>query len=333
MIATNSGDLPNYHLVAKHLKTRGYEPVIVEADSIANGRASFSMELKSSGSILITYKGQVLDLPSIGAAWYRRPHYYGNPKNQLRWLMIKEEYEATHDSIFGLVPEDAWLNTLEHMRVADVKFPQLLTAAKLGFEIPTSVTANSWEAVETLPSEDVIVKFITHAAIPTNNGGYKGLPTNILKKNNLPKHGKSYPGLWQSFISKKREWRVTVVGDTVFSAAIYTSSEAKNDWREHQFDEKHVTFKAEKLPAKYEKLCVAYTKQYSLQYGALDLVERPDGSIVFLEINPGGQFVWLEEKLGLPISAAIAECLIKIAERRALLNIGAGSQNTTLCVS
>jgi glutathione synthase/RimK-type ligase-like ATP-grasp enzyme len=78
-----------------------------------------------------------------------------------------------------------------------------------------------------------------------------------------------------------------------------------------------VTFKAEKLPSKYEKLCIAYTKHYSLQYGAFDLVERPDGSIVFLEINASGQFMWVEEKLGLPISAAIADRLIMIAERRA----------------
>jgi glutathione synthase/RimK-type ligase-like ATP-grasp enzyme len=70
------------------------------------------------------------------------------------------------------------------------------------------------------------------------------------------------------------------------------------------------------LPLKYQKLCIAYTKHYSLQYGAFDLVERPDGSIVFLEINAAGQFMWLEEKLGLPISAAIADCLVKIADQR-----------------
>jgi len=317
VIATNSGDHPNCHVVVAQLLDRGYEPIVIEADSIANGSASFSMGLTSSGEPQVTYKGQNLDVRRIGAAWFRRPHYYGNIKNRLRWEMIREEYEAVHDSFCDLIPEDAWLNSPGRMRTADVKMPQLLTAASLGFEIPDSTITNDWEIVETLPSKEVIIKFITRSTVPLDNGGYKALPTTILSRRKLPKHGTPYPGLWQTFIPKKREWRITVVGDKVFCAAIYTGANAKNDWRQHQFDEKRVTFKAEELPRKYQKLCIAYTKHYGLHYGAFDLVERPDGSIVFLEINAAGQFMWIEEKLGLPISAAIVDCLIGIAEQRA----------------
>ena len=34
-----------------------------------------------------------------------------------------------------------------------------------------------------------------------------------------------------------------------------------------------------------------------LLHGSLDLIERPDGSVVFLEINEMGQFLWLEERV------------------------------------
>jgi len=316
MIATNSGDHPNYHAVVAHLRDRGYQPFIFEADSIANGSIPFSLELSATGGCHINYDGQSVYMTTLGAAWYRRPNYYGHPKNQLRWLMIKAEYTAAHNSLLGLVPHDAWLSDPVHMRQADLKIPQLLAAARIGFEIPAGTITNDWNVVEKLPSEEIIVKFITRATVPTKQGGYKALPTRVLAKDNLPRHGQSYPGLWQSFIPKKREWRITVVGDVVFSAAIYTSDKARNDWRQRQFDEEHVTFKVEELPVKYQKLCVAYTKYYSLRYGAFDLVERPDGSIVFLEINAGGQFMWLEEKFGLPISKAIADLLIRIAEDR-----------------
>lgn len=43
-------------------------------------------------------------------------------------------------------------------------------------------------------------------------------------------------------------------------------------------------------------------------------IEDPDGRIVFLECNPNGQYGWLEEQLGFPISQAIAGELIKIAK-------------------
>jgi D-alanine-D-alanine ligase-like ATP-grasp enzyme len=46
-----------------------------------------------------------------------------------------------------------------------------------------------------------------------------------------------------------------------------------------------------------------------LNYGALDLILTPAGRHVFLEVNPVGEFFWLERCPGLPISAAIADLL------------------------
>jgi D-alanine-D-alanine ligase-like ATP-grasp enzyme len=47
----------------------------------------------------------------------------------------------------------------------------------------------------------------------------------------------------------------------------------------------------------------------SLTYGAIDLVLTPDGRYVFLEINPNGQWLWIDEMLSLGISHSIAEWL------------------------
>jgi D-alanine-D-alanine ligase-like ATP-grasp enzyme len=48
----------------------------------------------------------------------------------------------------------------------------------------------------------------------------------------------------------------------------------------------------------------------SLAYGAIDLILTPDGRYVFIEINPNGQYQWLEDMTGLPISRRIARLLI-----------------------
>jgi glutathione synthase/RimK-type ligase-like ATP-grasp enzyme len=47
-----------------------------------------------------------------------------------------------------------------------------------------------------------------------------------------------------------------------------------------------------------------------LCFGAIDLILTPDGEYVFLEVNLNGQWAYIEDLLGLPISAAIAEMLI-----------------------
>jgi glutathione synthase/RimK-type ligase-like ATP-grasp enzyme len=102
---------------------------------------------------------------------------------------------------------------------------------------------------------------------------------------------------------------VTVVGEEVFPAAIYTSLRAKDDWRRHQLGTNEVEFKREKLDCDTERQCLRYLKSLGLGFGAFDLVESADGAITFLECNTNGQFGWLEDELDLPISAAIARWL------------------------
>jgi glutathione synthase/RimK-type ligase-like ATP-grasp enzyme len=105
-----------------------------------------------------------------------------------------------------------------------------------------------------------------------------------------------------------------VVGDTVFDAAIYTSPDAKDDWRKHQLYEDMVEFRKDTFPDDQKEKCIQYLAALGLRYGAFDFIENPDGENIFLECNPNGQFMWLEHKLGLPISNAIASELVKIAK-------------------
>jgi D-alanine-D-alanine ligase-like ATP-grasp enzyme len=55
---------------------------------------------------------------------------------------------------------------------------------------------------------------------------------------------------------------------------------------------------------------------FNLNYGAADFIVTPEGRHVFLEVNPAGEFFWLEHRPGLPISAAIADVLLGLAKRR-----------------
>jgi glutathione synthase/RimK-type ligase-like ATP-grasp enzyme len=108
---------------------------------------------------------------------------------------------------------------------------------------------------------------------------------------------------------------VTAVGEKVFSAAIYTDASAKDDWRRLQTTAA-VQFRKETLPEGVDEHCVQYLGKMGLKFGAFDFIETPDGEVVFLECNPNGQYGWLEEELGLPISEAVTLELIKIARQR-----------------
>ncbi|MFG2909502.1 hypothetical protein ACGF13_31115 [Kitasatospora sp. NPDC048286] len=44
-------------------------------------------------------------------------------------------------------------------------------------------------------------------------------------------------------------------------------------------------------------------------YGAFDFVVSPSGEWTFLEVNPNGQYGFVEQATGLPITAAICDYL------------------------
>ncbi len=54
-------------------------------------------------------------------------------------------------------------------------------------------------------------------------------------------------------------------------------------------------------------------KRLDLSFGTIDLVETPEGDYVFLEVNPSGQWLWLDDKLDLGISDAVASWLAETA--------------------
>ena len=56
-------------------------------------------------------------------------------------------------------------------------------------------------------------------------------------------------------------------------------------------------------------------KRLGLVYGAIDLRRTPAGDYVFLEVNTAGEFLFVEERTGQPIAAAVADWLTKPGSR------------------
>lgn len=161
----------------------------------------------------------------------------------------------------------------------------------------------------------MVVKMIL--GVVSENGTQKALYTTPLDSdtvNDIKSYTTPFPGLYQPFMQKSREWRITVIGERIFAAAIYTDETAKDDWRLHQTTDA-VRFVEEDAPDGIGEKCVQFLKGAGLKFGAFDFIETSEGEVVFLECNPNGQYGWLEEALGFPISRAIADELIKIASR------------------
>jgi hypothetical protein len=118
------------------------------------------------------------------------------------------------------------------------------------------------------------------------------------------------PVIFQPRIATRLDLRVTVVGTQVFAAQIMLRDRTGDDVDWRGADPARVCYECYRLPADLEARCVDLVAAMGLTYGALDFVVTAEGEHVFLELNPAGQWGWLERRLGLPITDAILDTLI-----------------------
>lgn len=320
LLASTSHDALAYEPVKNILESKDYPVVVYRTDRVLNGEDKFLVNLEDDGALTMQYNDTSVLPEDLSAAWYRKIAVFslpGGEDDKAKHLHIHAEIRAHHDTIWSLYPDDKWLNAPERMRQADRKLGQLVLAHELGFSIPHTSIASSWDDIDCkLASKHdfFVVKMIR--GIISEKESLRALFTTVLdeqKYDKLKDIANPFPGMYQNFIDKKREWRITVVGENVFPASIYTTEDAKDDWRKLQTTPK-VDFRSEKLPDGVGEKCISFLGKFGLKYGAFDFVEKPDGEMVFLECNPNGQYGWLEDQLGLPISSSIAAELIKIAK-------------------
>ena len=118
------------------------------------------------------------------------------------------------------------------------------------------------------------------------------------------------PSIYQNRVNKSHELRVTIVGEEVFIAKVDSQSreETKLDWR---IGDQTTLFSEGSLSEETTNRLLDFHRKSGLVYGAYDFIVNLDGKEIFLECNPNGQWLWLEDSLGKGISKAIANELSK----------------------
>ncbi|HSW66123.1 MAG TPA: hypothetical protein VLI54_03235 [Bacillota bacterium] len=322
LIATASNDEHTYGPVQRILNSNNYPVVVYKTDKVLSGEDQFTAGLTSNGELNVAYNGVSIAPEDISAGWYRKVGSFQLPdahEQLAKQLYMVNEVRAQNSALWPAYPEDVWLSSPSNLARAERKLSQLLVAHEVGFSIPETLMGSDWDAITArLLSEEAPQMALKMILGVTSQGDQLQTlfttPLNQQQVDQLKGYTVPFPGLFQPFIPKAREWRVTAVGEDVFPAAIHTDEEAKDDWRRLQ-DTPAVRFEKGVLPKGIDEQCIHYLGKMGLRFGAFDLIETPDGEVVFLECNPDGQYSWLEEELGLPISTSVASLLMRIARR------------------
>jgi glutathione synthase/RimK-type ligase-like ATP-grasp enzyme len=201
-------------------------------------------------------------------------------------------------------PGSTWINPLGSRTRSTSKPYQLRAAKEVGFVIPTTLFSNDPDEIRAFYREhrgNIIYKPFTPAFWTDRTaGGLQGVFTSRLTEDLLAGDEVSFtscPGIYQECIEKTSELRITFFGSAYKAARIYSQQVASGrlDFRSDMKGE--APMEEATLDASLLEKCRAFAAKLGLVHGSFDMIERPDGSVVFLEINEMGQFLWLEERV------------------------------------
>jgi hypothetical protein len=81
------------------------------------------------------------------------------------------------------------------------------------------------------------------------------------------------------------------------------------DWRGGAVGEDEVRWEVSDIPERVQAALHRLMRSFDINFASIDMIVTPDGEFVFLDLNPNGQWLWLEEELGLPLVAGMADLL------------------------
>jgi len=332
VIVTHSNDNASVDQVSESIRAAGLTPLRFNTDKYPteflleaqlhkpseepNSNRPHAQKTSYSHSI-ITPEGERVPTSAVHSVWYRR--FYGGQdidkhmEQQMRSACLEESkrcilgFLSCHDH-FQI--DDYW-----KIRRASNKDYQLKLAAEIGFDIPDTLVTNNEKAAREFfngHNGNIITKMQSSFAI-WKDGEEHVVFTNEVEQQHLDSlEGlRQCPMVFQEKIDKALELRVTVVGNQVFCAAIDSNAhkEMAADWRKKGADTLTEWFKYD-LPEELTQKVRTLTSRLGLNYGGIDILLTPDQQYKFLEINPCGEFYWMDLYTKLGICDAIAKTLI-----------------------
>ncbi|HEX6184304.1 MAG TPA: hypothetical protein VFZ44_10530 [Pyrinomonadaceae bacterium] len=316
LLVTHSGDHFTVERVAEALARRGARPVRFDTDLFPEAiRLSATLRPDGAENVLVSGEFEV-ETSEVRAVWARRvwpPRLSEGLDERFRVACVRESAAALEGFFDGLNGA-RWVNDQLRERAAENKLLQLRAARESGLDVPpTLLTNDAARARAFYDAEDgrVVAKLLRPLSVSMENTPFFVYTSDVGAADLEALDSLSHcPVVFQRKIEKRRELRVAYVAGRLFTGALDASGSARGrtDWRLAEPGECSWAL-ASLEPSLAERL-TTLMRRLGLLYGAIDLIETPDGRHVFLEVNPGGEWGMLEHDLGLPISEAIADALL-----------------------
>lgn len=326
LLLTNSYDVHTCERVAE-CTPPGMKVIIVHVDCL-DDRTHLDVV---DGRWVLTVDGRTLDEATVGAVWFRKPYHW--------WFQLTDEYhklpQQTKDLIdykrkqvsaaislyvahlrtqgVPIVPDPSAVHELTYS-----KAHQLHVAHQCGLRTPKTLQTSSKEAIRAFVNAhpQAIIKNLHSTGFLRGELFRDVGATTRVNVTNLDDYlsakATPFPMIVQEEVQNKIDIRVTCVDDTVFAVSM-RSKRTSTPLDVRLLEHGDVQYESLSLPSTVIQQLLAINKTLGLRYAAVDLAYVPDTDThYFLEVNPYGQYMFVEDATGLPITKTIVQMFERI---------------------
>lgn len=274
-----------------------------------------SLNGSSPGHLDVTVGSAALE--DIRSVWLRPElaELFGlDPPASHLEAFVRRESQSAFDGLAALLEDAFWVNRPGSLYSARSKVVQLKVAAALGLAVPRTLVTNDPESARRFIDArggDAVVKAFRGVIGPMTD------PRVVFTSRILPDSladlplVRNAPCLFQERVPNDGDVRVTAIGRALYAVEIGFDPQdvADADWRKAEGPE--TVYRPLDLPPSVRRACRDMMDHFGLVAATIDLIRRPDGEYVFLELNTKANWLWLEMRTGLPICQAMAAMLAR----------------------
>jgi len=247
----------------------------------------------------------------IETVWFRRP-FIPRLENQDNGVQefYQNEWTAFLDNLWTTF-NCRWISPIESLTKAKNKFSQLRQAKQVGLKIPETLISNDLLKIKDFFEKtkgQVLVKSLKTQIIEENEC-LALIRAKKLRKQDLKNPALYFtPIIFQEILPRQMEIRIVAMGEKLFAFGIRPKTNKKYiDIKRHSLESlEHFPYE---LSKDLEIKIKALLKSYNLPFSSMDFILTPGGEEFFLDLNPNGQWLWLEFMTKVPLSDYFVEFL------------------------
>ncbi|MBS1767180.1 MAG: hypothetical protein JST05_07250 [Acidobacteria bacterium] len=250
-------------------------------------------------SAAISVGGQKLISDQVSAVWLRRPKPLQVSKEEDPGVgrHIAGEWAESLENYLAFIPRERWFNHPSANAFASRKMLQLHHAKRVGLRAPKTTLTHDpvlvrsfWEICD----GRVVIKPINSGYVEYDDGRLGLIYTNRMKVEHLAESEliRACPVLYQELVEEKVDVRVTWVDGLMMAVAMRRPEASDIDIRRENM--KGVQYSEIAIPVQVEEAIRSLMAHFGLKFAAIDFGITIDGEWVFFEINPNGQWAWMD---------------------------------------